>query len=120
MVVLPASMGPLPEKDVANFNLGYYLSDDETALLDYSVKWDEEKVEFMWPVKLPRKYKTPYTEDSIKDLSQKSFSSETVKKLRWVVHMYTQWRTQWNRNSDLPTITCNLLKLVNVDKKSIL
>ena len=79
-VYLPATMGPLPEKDTPNFDLGYYLSDDESEPVDYSIKAAKE--DFVYPTKPARKYKAPQSEDGMKNLAQKSFSSETVKKLK--------------------------------------
>ena len=91
-VYLPATMGPLPEKDIPNFDLGYYLSDDESEPVDYSIKVVKE--DFVCPTKLARKYKVLRSEDGMKNLAQKSFSSKTVKKLIWIVYMYTQWKMQ--------------------------
>ncbi len=52
IVYLPATMGPLPEKDVANFDLGYYLPDEED-LHKY------EKDELVKPEKPAHQYKVP-------------------------------------------------------------
>ena len=55
-----------------------------------------------------RSYNDPLDLESMRRLSRKNFSEETMKKVAWVHHMYSQWRIYCNSLDNGEYIYCNL------------
>ena len=49
-------------------------------------------------------------------LSRKTFSDETMKKVHWVKHMYTDWRLFRESQPNLKTYLCDLDDMETVNK----
>ena len=54
-----------------------------------------------------RSYNMPLPKDALTELAHKNFSSETLKKVRWVRKMYRKWRS-YRHSLGLEFITCDL------------
>ena len=65
-----------------------------------------------------RKYKAPLDNDTLVSFTRKQFSDETMKKVRWVVKMYNEWR-EYRHNQGLQYIPCDLNDLSTVSEESL-
>ena len=54
------------------------------------------------------KFHEPLSQDDLTDLSHKNFSDETMKKVRWVKKMFSDWREYRNNISRGQMIFCDL------------
>ena len=45
------------------------------------------------PIASVRQFKTPLEDDRLEELSHKNFSADTMKKVKWVLKMYREWRS---------------------------
>ena len=63
-----------------------------------------------------RAYNVPLDDRSLSSMSKKSFSDESLKKIRWVRHMYAEWRMLRNEDGNFGYISCDLedVKTINV------
>ena len=52
-------------------------------------------------------------------LGKKQFSSETYKKIHWVLQMYHSWRLQCNCQPDLPTVFADFDNYSTLSKSSV-
>ena len=55
-----------------------------------------------------RGYNEPLDHDSMTKLARKNFSDDTLKKVKWVRHMFSQWRIDRNNNGNEEFIYCDL------------
>ena len=55
-----------------------------------------------------RQYNEPLDYEAMRKLSRKNFSEETLKKVTWVHHMYSQWRIYRNGHGNEEFIYCDL------------
>ena len=67
-----------------------------------------------------RSFHEPLPSEEMVTLSRKKFSDETNKKIRWVTHMYYDWRMFRNGSSDLKNITCDLEDIETINKSDLL
>ena len=65
-----------------------------------------------WP------FKAPLPEDTLTELSQKNFATETLKKVRWVWKMYREWRAHCH-GLGLEYIACDLEDRVTISASSL-
>ena len=59
-------------------------------------------------VSTQRDYNAPLDDDEMERLSHKDFSHETKKKMRWVLKMFTEWRSYHNLSASLDHVECDL------------
>ena len=66
-----------------------------------------------------RSYHEPLNSDDLEGLTKKKFSYETMKKVRWVLKMYREWRLVRNSSSLLLDIQCDLDDGNSINKESL-
>ena len=66
-------------------------------------------------VKSSCSFKKPLDDEKMEDLRYKNFSPETMKKVKWAVTMYRDWRNYQNGHPTLENVACDL-----DDKSSIM
>ena len=65
-----------------------------------------------------RSFKTPLCDVELEELSHKNFAPDTVKKIKWAVKMYREWRN--NRNGGgIEQIECDLDKKETITSNSL-
>ena len=57
--------------------------------------------------------------DELLKLKRKTFSDETMKKVRWVIKMYCEWRAYCNSQETLEDIYCDLDDISMITKESL-
>ena len=67
-----------------------------------------------------RKFKEPLSPDVMVNLSRKSFSEETMKKVVWVRNMYNDWRKFRNESIVLQSVQCDLENVGSFSKEELL
>ena len=67
-----------------------------------------------------RSYNSPLPKEEMEKLSNKNFSPETMKKIKWVLKMYREWRIYRNGDSSLENITCDLDDMSTVTEASLI
>ncbi len=67
----------------------------------------------------PHQFKEPCSEDQMDRLGKKQFSSETYKKICWVLQMYHLWRLQCNCWPDLLTVFADFDNCSTLSKSSV-
>ena len=65
-----------------------------------------------------RSYKRPLPENVMTQMSYKTFSDETMKKVNWVRNMYADWRNFRNNDPNLQNVKCDIENLGSFPKKS--
>ena len=66
-----------------------------------------------------RSYKKPLTEEALSNISNKRFSDETMKKVKWVRNMYDDWRQFRNNDSKLRNVISDLENWKNLSKEQL-
>ena len=74
---------------------------------------------FCWIFRNSHTYNFPLDSDTLTDLGRKKFSSETVKKMTWVHHMYSNWRDARNATG-MEFIACDLEDMSTICTESFL
>ena len=64
-------------------------------------------------------YKKPLADDVMVAMSRKKFSDETMKKVNWVRHMYSDWKQFRDTNPNLQDVHCDLDKLETFWKEQL-
>ena len=67
-----------------------------------------------------RQYHDPLDVETMTKLTQKRFSPETNKKIRWVTGMYHDWRNYRNSNVHVMNIYCDLDNVENLRKEELI
>ncbi len=70
-------------------------------------------------LKCKQEFKAPMHETKLTSLFNKQFASETIKKLKWGIKMYTEWRDACNKNLDLALIQADLNDLSTLTKRNL-
>ena len=70
---------------------------------------------------VPRKrsYSSPLNEVVLMKMSRKTFAPETMKKINWVVTMFSEWRAYRNSFGMMEVITCDLREISTITKDSL-
>ena len=55
----------------------------------------------------------------MENLTRKTFSDETMKKVNWVRRMYTDWRNYRNGSPSLESVECDIEDISNLNKESL-
>ena len=58
-------------------------------------------------------------DDDLKDLGHKNFSPETMKKVRWMLNMFHDWRQFRESQPNLENIYCDMDDVHTISKKSV-
>ena len=66
-----------------------------------------------------RSYNVPMKEEELENLTHKTFSSETMKKIRWVTKMYREWRIYRN-GLGTQNINCDLDNKDTITEESLI
>ena len=65
-----------------------------------------------------REFKTPLGSEALLSYTRKKFSDETMKKVNWVVKMFTEWR-EFRHSHGLQHIDCDLHDLSTISEESV-
>ena len=66
-----------------------------------------------------RKYKKPLDESAMLNLTRKTFSSETMKKVQWVRNMYNDWCEFRNSQPNLQSVECDIEDISSLRKEIV-
>ena len=78
-----------------------------SPLLSEALVKEEKALASMCPADTSHDFKEPLHEDKLIELSHKNFAPETMKKVRWAVKMYHEWRVH-HHGLGLESIPCDL------------
>ena len=66
-----------------------------------------------------RTYHVPLQKDDLENLTHKNFSPETMKKIKWVVKMFHEWRIYRENSAGLEKMECNLDDKSSITKENV-
>ena len=66
-----------------------------------------------------RPYSEPLEESALVMLTRKTFAAETMKKINWVVKMFSEWRLYRNEFSITEQIECDLEDVDNISRETL-
>ena len=67
-----------------------------------------------------RKFRSPLSDSKLEQMSNKIFSEDTMKKVKWVVTMYRAWREYRNGCDDLESVQCDLDNKETITKEALI
>ena len=67
-----------------------------------------------------RSYKKPLDRTVMESLTKKTFSSETMKKVKWVRTMYSDWRSFRNESANLESVETDIEDISSLKKDKLM